>query len=122
MRLLVVSMAAVLAKVGAARWRTQDEREAAFREALEGHRESTEASFRDFRTEFMGNLDRLRASIETALHALNATMAEVARTAGETRARMAERYATKEDLAALEKRMAERFALCSESCPPSCKP
>jgi len=121
MRGLVVGMTALLVKIAFQRWRTQDEREAAFREALEDHRMATETAFKEFRLEFMNHLDGLRTSNEMSLRALNTTMAEVARTAGEIRARMAEKYATKDELEALEERMKERFILCKESCPPACK-
>lgn len=114
-------MGGLLIRLVFQRWRTQDEREAGFNTALETHREASEMALKEFRAEFMTHLDRLRASNETSMMALNQTMAEVARTAGEIRARMAERYATKEDLAALEERLEKRFDLCKESCPPSCK-
>lgn len=116
MRGIVAVMGALLVRIGFQRWRTQDEREQAFRDALEKHRESTDEAFQDFRKEFMDHLDRLRSSTETSLQTLNTTMAQVAQTAGEIRARMAERYATKDDLAALEERVRERFEECRRSC------
>jgi chromosome segregation ATPase len=121
MRGLVAGLCAIMARMVFIRWKTQDEREGEFHAALGEHRKATEEAFREFRGEFMAHLDRLRASSETSMAALNQTMAEVARTAGEIRARMAERYATKEDLAALEERLEKRFELCKESCPPTCK-
>jgi len=121
MRGTVAFLGGLLVRIGLQRVRTQDEREGAFREALEAHRKATEETFRDFRKEFLDHLDRIQNSSETSMRALNTTMAEIAGTAGEIRARMAERYATKEDLAALEERIKERFRTCADSCPPSCK-
>ena len=120
MRGLVLVLGTVLLRMVFERWHSQDKRQEDFNQALDAHRESTEAALKEFRTEFMAHLDRLRGSNETALAALNQTMAEVARTAGEIRARMAERYATKEDLHALEVRIREQFSSCKESCPPGC--
>lgn len=112
MRGLVILLGGIVVRIGFQRWRTQDEREQAFRDALEKHRAETAASFKEFRQEFLSHLDQLRQTTETSLRELNSTVAELAGTAGEIRARMAERYATKEDLEALEKRVQERFRLC----------
>jgi len=110
-------MLGVISKLVFDRWKRQDSRDDAFQSALTEHREATEKAMKEFRGEFMGHLERLRSSNETAFQQLNSTMAQVAKTAGEIRARMAERYATKEDLSALEGRVKERFKLCSETCP-----
>jgi hypothetical protein len=98
----------------------QAQRERDFYEALDEQRQVADASLKEFRKEFMDHLDKLRASNDTALAALNQTMAEVARTAGEIRARMAEKYASKEALTALEERIEKRFEICQQSCPPRC--
>jgi uncharacterized membrane-anchored protein YhcB (DUF1043 family) len=102
------------------RWNGQDRQEERFQDALEEHRAATEAAIKEFRREILDHLDRMRSSQETSLASLNQTMAEVARAAGEIRARMAERYATKEELSALEARMKERVKECQETCPPKC--
>ena len=117
MRGMVVGLLGILGTLILRRWKGQDQRDHSFREALDTHRNATEATLKEFRSEFMSHLDRLRASNETSLSALNQTMAEVARTAGDIRARMAERYATKKDLADFEERVEKRFGLCSSSCP-----
>lgn len=117
MRGALLGLCGLVVKLLFDRMKRHDDSEAAFRDALTEHREATDQSMKEFRTEFMGHLDRLRASHEVAFGQLNATMAEVARTAGEIRTRMAERYATKEDLSQLEGRIEKRFQLCSQTCP-----
>jgi len=118
MRGLVLGLMAIVGTMILLRWKNEDQREDKFNAALDSHRTSTEAALKEFRTEFMNHLDRLRASNEASMNLLNKTMAEVASTAGDIRTRMAERYVTKEEMAALEARIEKRFELCSEAnCP-----
>lgn len=138
MRVVVIGLGGLVLKLVHVLWKAQQDRQKAqedreierqkaqeqrgreFYDTLDEQRQVADASLKEFRKEFMEHLDRLRSSQETALGHLNQTMAEVARTAGEIRARMAEKYASKDELAALERRINERFANCKETCPPGC--
>jgi 16S rRNA C967 or C1407 C5-methylase (RsmB/RsmF family) len=105
MRGLVVGLLGLMTRMALARMKRQDDAEAAFNLALEEHRETTARNLREFRQEFLEQLERSRRSTEISLTTLNQTMAEVARTAADIKAYMAERYATKPELRALEERI-----------------
>lgn len=72
------------------------------------------------RKAFQESLDKIEARFVQSLASLNATVADLATSAGQIREAVAKDYATKDDLRDARNEMRHEIEMCRDSCPDNC--